>query len=351
LFVPWLVVALACAVLMIFMPGAETVPYHLAWIAVAVAYGVEAWPWGMAMAGITAYTLLTGAILVVRAANGVIAWEETTEIPMMTLLIVLVVWHIRRRHVAYAGLTEAVRRDREHAAQRERLRRMTSHEMRTPVTIAKGYAELLLQDETDPARRDDLHVICEELDRLVLTSDRLVRMMRLEGEERHEPVDLDKLVRDTVVRWSVLADRRWSTESALGTHLSHRDGLRACLDTLLENAVRYTHDGDRIRISGSQWQGWLLLAVADSGPGLEEDLVRALNRGEVRPPGGDRHYRTPDPKAQTGFGIAIVHEVVRLQGGSLRAGVSREGGALVLMAIPAAPAPVPDSEPVTSALA
>jgi len=129
LFVPWALVAAVCAVFMLLMPGAETVPYHVGWMAVALAYGVEAWPWSMALVGITGYAALTGAILVVRAANGVIAWEETAEIPMMAMLMLLVVWHIRTRHVAFAGLSEAARRDRERAAQHEQLSRMTSHEM------------------------------------------------------------------------------------------------------------------------------------------------------------------------------------------------------------------------------
>ena len=351
LFAPWLALALVCAVLMVVMPGGETVPYHLGWMAIALAYGLEAWPWGLALLGITAYTVLTGAILVLRAAGGIIAWEETTEIPMMSLLMLLVVWHIRRRHVAFAGLTEASRRDRARAAQREQLSRMTSHEMRTPATIAKGYAELLLQDETDPYRRDDLRVICEELDRLVLTSDRLVRMIRLEGSDQRDLVDLDTLLQDTVERWSVVADRSWTSESSVGAHPCHRERLRACLDTLVENAVRYTGEGDSIRISGTRCGDLVLIAVADSGPGLEQDLVQALNRDQVRPPGGDRGYRTADPKAQTGFGMAILHEVVRLEGGMVRAGVSREGGALVVMAIPGTRDPSGDREPVVSALA
>lgn len=351
LFAPWLVLALVCAVLMVVMPGGETVPYHLGWMAIALAYGLEAWPWALALLGITAYTVLTGAILTVRAAAGVIAWEETAEIPMMSLLMLLVVWHIRRRHVAYAGLTQASRRDRARAAQREQLSRMTSHEMRTPATIAKGYAELLLQEETDSSRRDDLRVICEELDRLVLTSDRLVRMIRLEGSDRSELVDLDTLLSDTVERWSVLAARRWRSESSVGVHPCHRERLRACLDTLLENAVRYTSEGDTIRISGTRSGDQILIGVADSGPGLEQDLVHALNQDQVRPPGGDRGYRTADPKAQTGFGMAILHEVVRLEGGVLRAGVSAEGGALVVMAVPASQETAEEPEPLVPVLA
>jgi len=194
-------------------------------------------------------------------------------------------------------------------------------------------------------------VICEELDRLVLSSDRLVRMIRLEGHEQREPVDLDKLLEHTVERWSVLAHRSWSVESSLGTHRCPHERLRACLDTLLENAVRYTGDGDRIRISGARFGDQILVGVADSGPGMEQDLAQALNRGVVEPPGGDRAYRTADPKAQTGFGMAIVHEILKLEGGMLRAGVSREGGALVLMAIPAAQDPSAEREPVNSALA
>ena len=68
------------------------------------------------------------------------------------------------------------------AARRERLARLTSHEMRTPLTIATGYVDLLLEPgpKADESMRADLMVVHDELSRLARTADRLVRMIRLQ---------------------------------------------------------------------------------------------------------------------------------------------------------------------------
>ena len=153
LYLPWLVVAAGCTGLMWAWPGDETIPYHVAWAAFALLYGLGDWPLRRAVTGLTLFTAATGAVLVARAATGVIAWQETAEIPLMSLLMVLMVWHVQRRQKALAEVTLLARRERDLAQGRERLTRLTSHEMRTPLTIARGYVEMLLAGERDPERR------------------------------------------------------------------------------------------------------------------------------------------------------------------------------------------------------
>ena len=149
LYLPWLVAAAGCTGLMWSWPGDETIPYHVAWAAFALLYGMGDWPLRRAVTGLTLFTAATGAVLVARAATGVIAWQETAEIPLMSLLMVLMVWHVQRRQKALAEVTLLARRERDLAQDRERLTRLTSHEMRTPLTIARGYVEMLLAGERD----------------------------------------------------------------------------------------------------------------------------------------------------------------------------------------------------------
>ena len=86
-------------------PGAETIPYHLAYISCAAAYGLEPWPRTRAVWSIIGFTVVTGAIIIERAATGVLGWGETAEIPLMAALMLLMVLHVRRRHDALAALT------------------------------------------------------------------------------------------------------------------------------------------------------------------------------------------------------------------------------------------------------
>src|SRR4051812_40154624 len=240
LFLPWLVLATACCVLMWLAPGSETIPYHIAWIGVALAYGFDPWSTRRTVAAIGVYTVVTGGILVVRAATEAIAWDETAEIPLMCTLVVLSVWHVRRREFARAQLAKVADRDRDLAAQRERLNRLTSHEMRTPLTIAVGYLDLLLGRHPDPETEADLQVVQDELGRLSRAGERLLRMIHLQEQQDAEVVDVDALFEQVADRWATVADRRWVVDSRVGSQLLSAERLRACLDTLIENALRHT---------------------------------------------------------------------------------------------------------------
>src|SRR5262245_32090766 len=248
LFWPWVALTAACLIAMLVAPGQEVVPFHLIWIGFALAYGFEAWPVPVTCVALAVATVASGAILVARATTGVIAWEETTEILLMAALAGLVLWHVRRRLAATAAVTRLADHQVAAARQRERLARLTSHEMRTPLTLASGYVDLLLVREDRSDRREDLLVVSDELGRLARAGDRLLRMIALEDELPKDTLDLADLVGETVTRWSTVADRTWATDTSPAIVLDSKERLRACLDTLVETAIRYTQPGDTIRV-------------------------------------------------------------------------------------------------------
>ena len=334
LFVPWVALATVCAGIMWLTPGAETIPYHLAWIGIALAYGLEAWPWRRTILAVTAYTAVTGGILVVRAAQGYIGWGEIAEIPLMSTLVTVVVWNVRRRHLAHGTLARIAERDLVRSAQRVRFARMTSHEMRTPATIAIGYAESLLAQERDPARRVDLEVICDELNRLVRAGDRVIRTIQVHDDSDLQPHDLGLLLRETAERWQVLADRAWVVDVPPIWHVCSAERVRAVLDTLVENAVRYTATGGTVRIFGAEHGEHVVVGVADSGPGMAPAMLRSLAGGAAGADDGSAGWVAADPKSQTGLGLALVRDEAVARGGRLVAGRSAEGGALVVVAVP-----------------
>ena len=266
-----------------------------------------------------------------------IAWEETAEIPLMSVLMLLLVWHVRSAAPGLATITELAQRDQRRAAQRERLSRMTSHEMRTPATIALGYVDLLLGHERVPARRDDLRWSARSSSGWCWSTDRLVRMLcdhrgrRARRRRRGPAADRD---RRPVERARGPASGRSS--STAGVQPASADRLRACLDTLVENAVRYTADGDVVRLLSFEHDGALVVGVADGGPGLDPALSDAINApARVEPPMRPE-LSAPDPKARTGLGLGLVHEVVTARGGRVIAGRAQDGGALLLMVVPPA---------------
>ena len=339
LFAPWVLLTLVCLASMWVYPGGEVVPFHLIWIGFALAYGFETWPLPVTYGSLATAALASGAVLVKRASEGVIAWEETTEIILMVTLAALVVWHVRRRQAAVAAVTQIADHQVSAARERERLARLTSHEMRTPLTIASGYVDLLLAREDREDHRDDLAVVHDELGRLIRAGDRLLRMIRLEDLLPHDSVDVSRLVEDTVNRWSAVADRTWVTDAAPAAIAGSHERLRACLDTLIENAIRYTEAGDVIRVfCRMEGTETVWIGVADAGPGFTAEQTSLINGGDRADLGGGLDIGASGPGGQTGYGLGIVREIVTARRGLVRAGRSREGGALVLMAVSAGPA-------------
>jgi signal transduction histidine kinase len=328
----WLLLASVCSGLMVAYPGRETLPYHIGWFGFAVAYGFGPWSRRTTLLTVAAYTACSGAVLVWRVDAGVIDGEELYEIPLMCMLVSMMVWHVRRRHAAALALGEMMQRERRRALIRERLSRLTSHEMRSPLTIAVGYVDHLLGEEQDAERREDLLVVRDELGRLTRGSDRLLRLMQLQDQTDVREVDLDRLLRDTAERWAAVADREWAVDCEVATFRCSPERIRACLDTLIENSLRYTEAGDAVRVVASQLGEDVVLGVADSGPGLDPHVSAALNRGD----GTDSLLR--DPRSQTGLGLSLVREVAGAHGGRLLTGRAAEGGALVMVLLPPATA-------------
>lgn len=340
LFLPWVAVAIVCIVWMWLGPGEEVVPFHLVWICFALAYGFEAWALRPTFAALAVVTAVTGAILVHRAASGIIAWEETSEIALMLLLAVLVVWHVQRREAALTTVTLLADREAASAAQRVRLARLTSHEMRTPLTIASGYMELILARAVEPELREELEVAHDELGRLARASDRLLRTIQLADPLERSAVDVDALLQETAHRWSAVASREWVVESSGGVLEASAERIRACLDTLIENAVRYTCHGDTVLLCSVRTGEALWLAVADSGPGFDADLTSAINARRPHAAHLERPAASQGSSSQTGLGVALVQEIVEARAGRVVVGRSHYGGALVVLILPTGPADV-----------
>ncbi|NUR17800.1 MAG: HAMP domain-containing histidine kinase [Dermatophilaceae bacterium] len=330
----WSVVAAVCSLLMVAIPGSETVPYHIAWATFALCFGLEQWSRRATWVGLGVFTLVTGAIIVFRAATGVLDWQETAEIPLMLLLMALMIWHVRRRQQALADLTASAARERAESTVRELLTLRTSHEMRSPLTIARGYVEMMLDRPRESHDLEDLRVVDEELARLTRVCERLVRSMRLGADLEVTEVDLDSLLGQTAERWSAVATRRWQVEPTDEVLTCASERLRACLDTMIENALRYTdRDDDTVVLYARPLEGAVAVGVADSGRGFSSDLLHS----------GAGHWPdlttdgARDDLSQTGLGLSLVRDVATRRGGWVRLGVSEWGGADVAMVLPRQP--------------
>jgi signal transduction histidine kinase len=314
----WLALAAGCFAAMIYLPGRETIPFHLVWIGLCLCYGFTTDWRPREMVGMAAATAtITTAILIDHAAQGAYEWHNLAEVPMSVGLTAVIAAYLHRRHMALAELARRAADDRRRADMRQQLVRQVSHELRTPITIARGYTELLRKRVDDPSASEDIAVVLDELDKLADITQRLVTLYRIDGEFDRKPLNLGEELSRVARRWMPTAARQWEVTSAPGQVLANRDRLEAALDCLLDNAVKFTGPGDEIGMRGHVGAKSWGIEVADRGVGLSG----AQNLSHQALPG-------------TGLGLAMVRIVIGAWGGTVVLKPRPGGGTLVTLTVP-----------------
>src|SRR2546423_10196229 len=245
----WAAFAVANFVAMTVWPGWETIPFHFVWISLTLVYGFRVWRVAATYLVLAAVVSVTGGLILDDAFTGQQLWGELFEVPLMSAMFLAMVWHARRRQEA---LRTVGRQAGQRASLLERQQRFlhdASHELRTPVTIARGHLEVfrLTSGESPP----ELDVALDELERIERILERLLLLAKAENPDflLVEAVELSSFLEDVFMRWSEVQPRSWRLgELAPGMLLADAESLRIALDALLENAVKYTDDGDTIEL-------------------------------------------------------------------------------------------------------
>jgi signal transduction histidine kinase len=297
--------------LMFVLPGEETIPYHLTWASFALLYGLIVWSRATTWIVFASITVGTGIPLIRHARSGVIGWEECSEIVLMGVIVALLVWHVDRHRTIQERLTQLRERERRQAHEREVTTRFGSHQIRTRLTIARGFAELVRDAAQDDTTREDASLIVSELDKASALTTQLLTLVQIGGPSPLELIDFDDLIDTLVHRWRTSVQRHWTCRSSAGLLLGDAERLESALDCLIENATKFTVESDRIEVLAYVDQGSLWLSVRDTGAGIPpEDLARITGVFETGSTAGER--------AGSGLGLAIVEAIVNTRCGDLR---------------------------------
>ncbi|HEY2789529.1 MAG TPA: ATP-binding protein [Gaiellales bacterium] len=210
-----------------------------------------------------------------------------------------------------------------------------SHELRTPLTIARGHLEVALPgDDGSPELRQAVAVAIGELDRMGQLVDSLLRLARAGVRERSDrtAVDVAVLARTTVERCRVLGERTWGLQTTPEAYVDGDEGaLEQVLLNLLSNAVRHTVAGDSISVSAIADGDRVRIEVADTGEGIDPDLLPSLF---------DRFTRADTARSRdtggAGLGLAICHAIVEAHGGTIAAESPPGEGARFVVDLPRA---------------
>ncbi len=249
--------------------------------------------------------------------------------PLLALIVVLTLRHGRRRHHELDIAQARAEERRSMLERQERFMHDASHELRTPVTIARGHLELLLGNGSDA----ELDIALDELARIDAIVDRLLLLATADQPDflHIGGVEVEPFLEDVFMRWSEVAPRAWRLGPLdAGTVAVDPDRLRAALDALVENAIKYTRKNDAIELRAvSDGPGQLLIEVEDEGCGVHEDaLVRIF----------DRFARADEARTRStggvGLGLAIVDAIAKAHGG--RCTVTNTGhGSIFALGLPA----------------
>jgi signal transduction histidine kinase len=347
--VAWVVFATANVVAMSLWPAWETIPFHFVWISLTLLYGFRVWGPRATAVVLGAVFLVTGTAIFIDAFQGIQLWGELFEVPLMSAMFLAMVWHARRRQEA---LRVAEHEAAERAALLERHERFlhdASHELRTPVTIARGHLEIAQRAANGAG--PEITVALDELGRIEGIVERLLMIAKLGQPDFVVLVELnaETFLEEIFLRWSEVAPRAWRLGSlATGTLQADPEALRNALDALLENAVRYTDEGAPVELRSHAHGNELVVEVADGGPGVPPD---ALSRIFDRFARGDAARTRAE--GGVGLGLAIVDAIARAHGGTCTVSTSGEGSvfSLRLPGFRPEPAPVPAGPEAVSSLA
>jgi signal transduction histidine kinase len=209
-----------------------------------------------------------------------------------------------------------------------------AHELRSPLTAVRLELQLLDRAPDDAAGREARQNLGAAVERAIHLVEQLLTLAR--SEPRHAAtelsrIELERAAEDGIADAHSLALTRnidLELESQPAPVQGDREALRTLVRNLVDNAVRYTPAGGRVRVSTRGGAEGATLEVTDSGPGIPPaDRERAF----------DRFYRRANsPEGGSGLGLAIVKAIADRHGAKVRLDDAPGGGLKVTVGFPPA---------------
>jgi len=198
-----------------------------------------------------------------------------------------------------------------------------SHELKTPITLIKGFVETLIDGARNNPQDADrfLQILASQSNRLNTIIDDLLTLARLEGETEKELM---------LIRSESIAELLKSVEEACHARAANkeisikvecRDDISVALDrslaeqaiiNLVDNAIKYSATKSEIKLSAYEHDQTVVVSVSDEGPGIPAEHLPRLF---------ERFYRVDKARSRnlggTGLGLSIVKHIATVHGGSV----------------------------------
>lgn len=216
-----------------------------------------------------------------------------------------------------------------------------SHELRTPVSIARTAARVALQQPSRPEQeyRDTLTLVEHQTIRLSRIVDDLFTLTRADAggyPVRLAPMYLDEVTDDVVRAARVMAAARGvsivSRTVAPAPFTGDEDLIRRLIINIVDNAARFSPPEGTVRVALDHVSGMYTISISDEGPGIAPDAQRRIF---------ERFYRVPDAAGNgggdggAGLGLALARWIARAHGGDITLAASSSLGSTFVATLPA----------------
>lgn len=215
-------------------------------------------------------------------------------------------------------LAETLEYTKDELSKTENLRREllanVSHDLKTPLTMIKAYAEMV-RDVTykdDTKRTKDLNIIIEETDRLnVLVNDVLELSKIQSGTQKLtiEQFDLEKFVKNIIKRYDIMSEnKKYKFKVSINKNIivsADRKRIEQVMYNLINNAINYTGDDKKIIINALVLENTVRIEVKDTGKGIDKEELENI---------WDKYYKIDKTHSReqvgSGVGLSIVKNIL-----------------------------------------
>ncbi len=216
-----------------------------------------------------------------------------------------------------------------------------AHEVKTPLTIIQSYLEIILSDLTEGLSDEQLSFLrivydsVMRLRRLILDMVDLAALGTGTLQLDLAPTDVPDLLEAAAQQTRPIAERAGLTfEVNIGPDLPvilvDGERMREVLDRLLDNAIKFTPAGGRLRIAAAHRDETVLIEVEDDGIGIPAERIEEVLEAFTQV------HREPGERRQgSGLGLPICQRLVRRFGGTLSMTSRRGEGTTVVIQLPA----------------
>ena len=249
------------------------------------------------------------------ASEGVVRRADGTEIPVAVTGAPL--RGAAGEQAGAVAVLRDVRREREVDRMKTEFLSNISHEMKTPLTPIKGYAQMLATRDLSPAKAkafaQEIATGARQLERVITQLVNFSSMAAGRLEAHPEPVAARSILDDAVSRWS---DGEHKVERRVARNTPDlyvdRRLVDLSLDELLDNAVKYSPDGGRITLAAEGDGDDVLVRITDRGVGVPSDRLEAIFAEFAQGDGSStREF------GGLGLGLPLVRHVAEAHGGEL----------------------------------